>query len=510
MIRRLCHFDERAFQELIDQDTDNRLSRDLSDHLADCEECRQRFEELAAPSDWWQETTSVLSAKQTVQSRLTSETNDEWAPSQLSQYLSPADSPNSIGRIGVYSVTRVLGAGGMGIVFEAFDATLHRNVALKMMHPHFAVSGAARQRFGREARAAAAVVHANVVPIHAVIAEGNLPYLVMSYIPGESLQERLDRQGSLELSDCLSIAAQIADGLAAAHAQGLVHRDIKPANILLEQGTPRVWLTDFGLARTLDDATVTASGYIAGTPQFMSPEQANGDDVDHRSDLFSLGSVLYTMITGRPPFRADSSLAVLRRIVDHEPRPLGQIRSDTPLWLEALVAKLHCKRPTDRFESAAAVRDLLRQSALHLADPQRAALPPPVTQLATALKQQNRTMAASQKTMTNYRWFGIAVAACVLVCTVALAMRWSPFGQGPADDRQAERELAASNEAKTPAKQNEQPAYLPSAATYPAAPTPPVVDQADWYSIDMQLQDIRQRIEQIQVPIFNGASPSHE
>src|SRR5581483_10498584 len=126
------------------------------------------------------------------------------------------------------------------------------------------------------------------------------------YIPGCSLQDRLDRQGPLELKEILRIGMQVAAGLSAAHAQGLVHRDIKPANILLEHGVERVKITDFGLARTIDDASLTASGVIAGTPQYMAPEQARGEGVDHRSDLFSLGSVLYAMCTGHSPFRAET------------------------------------------------------------------------------------------------------------------------------------------------------------------------------------------------------------
>lgn len=550
MIRRLCNFDEATWQQLLDDDNDNLRTLNLTEHLADCDECRQRFEDMAAPADWWHESTSVLAADNTVHqsaamSPTAADVHHSLPAAQLSQYLAPADTPDSIGRIGLYCVRRVLGSGGMGVVFEAFDATLHRNVAVKMMHPHFAVSGAARQRFGREARAAAAVVHANVVPIHAVVAEAELPYLVMSYIPGESLQERLDRVGSLELADCLSIASQIADGLAAAHAQGLVHRDIKPANILLEQGTPRVWLTDFGLARTLDDATVTASGFIAGTPQFMSPEQANGDAVDHRSDLFSLGSVLYTMVTGRPPFRADSSLAVLRRIVDHEPRPLNQVRSDTPAWLEAIVAKLQKKSPADRFADAASVRDLLRQCASHVTDPQRMPLPAMATQLTSALASQDRLRKMQRLIPPAYRWPAIIVAVC-LIALVSFLMFQEPDSNRRSDKPASKSLTAKSN---SPANQATVPATLPPSSNNPALanstpsnqalqtpaiaspptsysakpldpawapatvrPTPdsPRTDQNDWYSIDDQLQEIRQRIQQLQYSSFNGVSSSHE
>src|SRR5262249_28357095 len=159
----------------------------------------------------------------------------------------------------------------------------------------------ARRRFTREAQAAAAVTHEHVVTIHGVEEAHDPPYIVMQYVSGLSLQERLDRDGPLELKEILRIGSQAPRGLAAAHAQGVIHRDIKPANILLENGIERVKITDFGLARTLDDASLTQSGVIAGTPQYMAPEQANGEAIDHRADLFSLGSVVYALCTGRPP-----------------------------------------------------------------------------------------------------------------------------------------------------------------------------------------------------------------
>ncbi len=198
-----------------------------------------------------------------------------------------------------------------------------------------------------------------------------MPYLVMEYVGGGSLQDRIDKAGPLELKEVLRIGLQAAAGLAAAHAQGLVHRDIKPANILLENGVEHVKITDFGLARAVDDASLTQSGVIAGTPQYMSPEQAEGEAVDHRSDLFSLGSVLYTMCTGRPPFRADNTMAVLQRVCEDAPRPIREINPEVPDCLAAIVAKLHAKDPADRFQSAAEVAELLSR---HLADVQQPAL----------------------------------------------------------------------------------------------------------------------------------------
>src|SRR5262249_30845686 len=169
-------------------------------------------------------------------------------------------------------VREVVGRGGMGIVLQAFDEKLHRVVAIKVLVPALASNAEARQRFVREARAAAAVTHENVIAIHAVEDAGTVPYLVMQFIQGCTLQEKLDRAGPLPLEATLRIGLQTAEGLAAAHKQGLIHRDIKPANILLENGVERVKITDFGLARAGDDASLTQSGYIAGTPLYMSPE----------------------------------------------------------------------------------------------------------------------------------------------------------------------------------------------------------------------------------------------
>src|SRR5262249_54960342 len=222
-----------------------------------------------------------------------------------------------------------------------------------------AASGTARQRFAREARAAAAVRDDHVIAIHAVEDRGPVPYLVMEFIDGGTLEALLRRAGPLEVRDILRIGVQVASGLAAAHTHGLVHRDVKPANILLENGVQRVKLTDFGLARAADDASLTQSGCIAGTPLYMSPEQAAGEPIDHRSDLFSLGSVLYEMCTGRPAFRATSTVAVIRRVCDEAPRPIREVNPDVPHPLCRVIERLHAKKPADRPASAKEVADLL-------------------------------------------------------------------------------------------------------------------------------------------------------
>lgn len=281
-------------------------------------------------------------------------------------FLTPSPSPGALGRLGHYEIRRVVGRGGMGIVLLGFDENLHRVVAIKALTPSLATTGAARQRFVREARAAAAVSHDNVIAIHAVESAGPVPYIVMQYVDGRTLQEKLDQEGPLPVVDILRIGLQIADGLSAAHRQGLIHRDIKPSNILLENGVERVKITDFGLARAADDASVTKSGFVSGTPMYMSPEQAQGDRIDHRTDLFSLGSVLYAACVGHPPFRASTTMGVINRVCNESPRPISEIAPLVPAALVRLIERLMSKKVDGRINDAEAVADALRMQLAYL------------------------------------------------------------------------------------------------------------------------------------------------
>ena len=217
-------------------------------------------------------------------------------------FLDRCDTPDRLGLLAHYEVLEILGRGGMGIVLRGVDVKLNRVVAIKVLAPQLAANAMARQRFLREAQAAAAVSHNHVVAIHAVDEFNGLPYLVMEYVSGPSLQQKIDGGGALQLAQILRIGTQIASGLAAAHAHGLVHRDIKPANILLENGVERVKITDFGLARSIDDVRITQAGAVYGTPLYMSPEQAQGERVDQRSDLFSLGQRAVRHVYGAASF----------------------------------------------------------------------------------------------------------------------------------------------------------------------------------------------------------------
>ncbi|WP_397571163.1 WD40 repeat domain-containing serine/threonine protein kinase [Schlesneria sp. T3-172] len=276
-------------------------------------------------------------------------------------FLEPPVDAAYLGRISHFDVMRVLGRGGMGVVLEAFDSHLQRNVALKVLDPDLAEDDIARQRFCREARAAASITHENVVAVHQVERSGanGLPYLVMQLITGESLEQRLTREKSMSMREVVRIGMQVANGLAAAYAQGLIHRDIKPGNILLEQSNDRVKLTDFGLARATEDVKLTRSGFVSGTPLYMAPEQAMGEEPDHRSDLFSLGAVMYEMVAGQPPFTGNSALAILKRISDTKHQSLRELNPEVPGWLADTIDQLLAKKPSDRIQSATHLAELL-------------------------------------------------------------------------------------------------------------------------------------------------------
>ncbi len=294
--------------------------------------------------------------------------------------LQPAASLDLLGTLEGYEITEVLGQGGMGQVFKAYEHALKRWVAIKVMAPYLAGEEVARRRFAREAQAAAAVRHENVITIHAVREANGLPFFVMEYVAGGSLQDYLDRQTPPDWSTVARLGAEVASGLAAAHAKGLIHRDIKPSNILLrtdesaaEPGLAKI--SDFGLARIADESRLTQTGLIAGTPMYMAPEQVLGEALDHRADLFSLGSVLYTLCTGREPFVGDGAMAVIRQVCEVTPPPVAEVNPAIPPWLAAVIERLHAKRPEDRFASASEVADLLRYNLEHPQQPRAVSRP---------------------------------------------------------------------------------------------------------------------------------------
>ena len=335
--------------------------------------------------------------------------------------LESTDDADSLGRISGYEVKELVGRGGMGVVLRATDPKLNRVVAIKLLAPEFATSVMAVRRFLREAQAAAAVAHDHVVTIHAIDEQAQPPIIVMEYVPGKSLQQKIDAEGALDLRSILRIGMQAASGLAAAHRQGLVHRDIKPANILLENGIERVKLTDFGLARAVDDIGMTRNGQITGTPQYMSPEQAQGQRVDHRTDLFSLGCVLYAMCTGQAAFRADSAVAVMHRIVHDTPRPIHDINEDVPAWLCDIVDRLLAKEADDRFHSAEEVADLLGRHLAHLQQPDAVPMPEPIGAANSPAETENGPL-SPEGNQELPGWFFLKIRPWMVLTVIGIAV----------------------------------------------------------------------------------------
>jgi hypothetical protein len=282
--------------------------------------------------------------------------------------LAPAERPDEVGRLGGYRVLHVLGSGATGVVFLAEDLQLQRRVALKVMRPVPGGNDVARQRFLREGRAAAVIDHDHIVTIYQVGEDRGVPFLAMKLLIGETLDDRLKRQGPLLVHEVVRIGQEIAEGLDAAHEHGLIHRDIKPANLWLEAGTGRVRILDFGLARGAgEDMQLTRTGTIVGTPAYMSPEQARGTRVDHRSDLFSLGCVLYRMCTGRTPFQADDPMGMLVALAQDQPPPIQAFNPSVPGELVGLITRLLAKLPEGRPPTARTVASTLAALDEHVA-----------------------------------------------------------------------------------------------------------------------------------------------
>ncbi len=324
-------------------------------------------------------------------------------------FLVSADETGFLRRLGHYEVHELIGRGGMAIVLKAFDEKLQRVVAIKVMAPQLAASALARQRFRREAQAAAAVRNEHIVAIYAVEEAEGLPYLVMEYVAGGSLQDRLGRSEPLELKHILSIGVQAAAGLAAAHALGLVHRDIKPSNILLENGAS-VKIVDFGLARTVDDGSVSQTGVIAGTPQYMAPEQARGDAFDHRADVYSLGATLYELLTRQPPFASGTPQQLLRQVAHDEPPRPRRINKAIPREVETIVLKAMAKEARDRYGTA---QELAEDIGRFLEDKPIVAKRPALLKRLQKWARRHKAMVASVA----------VVAAVALLAGIVLAWR---------------------------------------------------------------------------------------
>lgn len=257
-----------------------------------------------------------------------------------------------------FQVLQELGRGGMGIVFLALDKQLKENVAIKVLSPFLSSDSESLERMRREVTAARKITHTNVIKIYDIAEANGLHYITMEYFPGENLRQLIMRKGPLSLQEGLQIALQICDGLEAAHSQGIIHRDLKSQNVILnDRGHAKI--IDLGLARTNQLEGMTATGLIMGTPEYMSPEQVMGKRTDERSDLYSLGIILYEMFAGRVPFKGDSPISVGFQHVKESLVTLKSVQPAVPDQLSAIVDRLLQKDPTHRFQSAGELREAL-------------------------------------------------------------------------------------------------------------------------------------------------------
>ena len=318
-----------------------------------------------------------------------------------------------------YEIGPELGRGGMGIVYRAKDRRLKRTVAIKVLPPELAYRSEIRARFLREAETAAQLSHPNIVPIYTVDERDGIVYIVMACVDGVNVARKLHEQGRLPIADARRILKEVGEALAYAHARGVIHRDIKPDNILLDSGTGRAMVTDFGIARAVQegDARLTATGVAIGTPAFMSPEQAAGDrEIDGRSDLYSLGVVAYQMLTGELPFSAGSTASMLMKHLTERAVPVEQKRPEVAPDFAATVMTLLEKEPERRFPSASSfVLMLETASTAPYTPPARPPVPAPANVPVPVLPQP----------VTTQGWARSAQVATPYTPTVDELARWT-------------------------------------------------------------------------------------
>ncbi|MBU1319768.1 MAG: protein kinase [candidate division Zixibacteria bacterium] len=264
----------------------------------------------------------------------------------------------SEGKIGKYELIEKRGEGGFGVLYKAMDSMIDRVVALKVLHPQYASNERLSAWFRREAKAMARLSHPNIVIIHNFEIEGDRHFIVMEYVEGTDLDEELKAGHAFEIDDAIRITTQMVDAFGYAHENGIIHRDIKPSNVMLDTSR-RVKITDFGIAKILGDSKLTKTGTGVGSIHYMSPEQVEGNPVDKRTDIYSLGITLYQMLVGKVPFADDSEFVVMRAHLDQPPVPPSELRSDIPAELNRIVLKMLEKKPDDRYDSMGAIaRDL--------------------------------------------------------------------------------------------------------------------------------------------------------
>ncbi len=392
---------DALLQSLATGGVDEAHERQVVEHLGECSRCQQRLQLFGTSADFEQNAARWLSNLTPISEGLSALMRDaesdireltggesvnrapkppthDTSPdgeitgldrasvptgyADLTGWLDTDGGQQKIGRFGNYRLVEFIGRGGMGVVFKGVDDKLNRSVAIKILSPSVLIHHESIERFTREARAVAAINHPGIVTIYSVEDTGSLPGFAMEFVDGPSLHDLLQKKGRLSERETLKVGWQIARALAAAHAQGIVHRDIKPANVLIDRKSQRVKLTDFGLAHTAGNESLTSTGILVGTPAYMPPEAlAENKSVDKTGDLFSLGVLLYRMISGLHPFEADTQFATLKRIADLDFQPLKQVVPEVSPELERLVNRLMERDPADRVQSAKEVANELKR-----------------------------------------------------------------------------------------------------------------------------------------------------
>lgn len=369
--------------------------------------------------------------------------------------------------VGNYRFTRQLGAGAMGAVFEAVDVMVDRRVAIKMLHTEIARQPELIERFRIEAATLARLNHPCTATLYSFFREGEDYYMVMEFVPGETLDDIIQRSGRLPVETGISILQQVLQGLAHAHGLGILHRDIKPANIMIS-GDGHAKVTDFGIARVLGSAHLTRRGNVIGTLEYLPPERIRWEEGDVRSDLYSTGVVLFETLTGRTPFSGDTDQALLRAHLEQQPPTLRSMGLDCDEALEAVVRRAMEKRPEARFQSAQEFSDALAAVPVHQMKPTRLAAPPvPETRLA-ALPEP----AANRKVMI---WTAALLTAAIAVLSgiaVWVVRRPAPAPVPPAPVVEAARPAPSPPPAPAP-----EPALPPGLLDQPAAGITPVLTQ---------------------------------
>ena len=355
--------DPRWFDRLAKGKVTPDQERKLSRHLEICKTCRSRLEQLNDISRLVSDTVAppqdtVIGKSDTENLKRQMDQIKQNGPSvgdgkstgflDVTPWLSSATGDH-LATLDEFELVELVGRGGMGVVFKCWDTQLERFVALKLMSPQLLVDESASERFLREARSAAKINHPNVVSVYGVGDTKGLPYLVMEFVEGESLESKLEAPNTF--SEVLNLSVQILNGLAAAHQHNVLHRDIKPANVILDRNSNQAKITDFGLACSVEGSNLTRTGLLVGTPEYLAPEQALGARSDVRSDLFSVGVVMYAMCQGASPFSSSSMMMTLDRIRTHEPRLLNELNDQVPKWFAQVVKKLIDKDPNERYSS---------------------------------------------------------------------------------------------------------------------------------------------------------------